>query len=211
VSAIANPEIFKAYDIRGLYGSEIDSKAAELIGRAFVRVIAELEGKPAGELRLGLGRDMRLSAPELAERYREGMCSEGATVVDAGEVATEMLYFLVGSRDLDGGLMCTASHNPKAYTGAKLVRRDALALSGDAGIDEMRAKIEHGLGDAPGGGRCEQVQIAEEFQEAALKFIDAKRLISAPDCGMKYLSRAAAFGKLMPLSEGAAIMRKELE
>ncbi len=172
MSAIANPEIFKAYDIRGLYGSEIDHQAAELIGRAFVRVIADLEEKPPGKLRLGLGRDMRLSAPELAERYLEGMCREGATVFDAGEVATEMLYFLVGSRDLDGGLMCTASHNPKAYTGAKLVRRGALALSGDAGIDEIRAKIEQGLGDAPGGGRSEQVQISEEFQEAAMTFID---------------------------------------
>ncbi len=172
MSAIANPEIFKAYDIRGLYGTEIDPRAAELIGRAFVRVIAELEEKPAAELRLGLGRDMRLSAPELAERYLEGMCSEGATVFDAGEVATEMLYFLVGSRDLDGGLMCTASHNPKAYTGAKLVRRGALALSGDAGIDEIRAKIEQGLEEAAGGGRSEQVQIAEEFQQAAMTFIN---------------------------------------
>src|SRR5436305_13004316 len=125
MSAVANPAIFKAYDIRGLYGSEIDGDIAELIGRAFVRVIGDLEGKPANELRLGLGHDMRLSAPELAARYREGMCREGATVLDAGEVATEILYFLVGSRELDGGLMCTASHNPKAYTGVKLVRHGA--------------------------------------------------------------------------------------
>ena len=77
---------------------------------------------------------MRLTAPEMAAAYREGMCSEGATVLDAGQVGTEMLYYLVGSRDLDGGLMCTASHNPKHYTGAKLVKRGAIALSGDAGI-----------------------------------------------------------------------------
>ena len=82
---------------------------------------------------------MRLTAPELAAAYREGMVSEGAVVLDAGEVGTEMLYFLVGSRDLDGGLMCTASHNPKAYTGAKLVKRGAIALSGDAGIGDVRA------------------------------------------------------------------------
>ena len=85
-------------------------------------MLADLAGKPARELRIGLGRDMRLTAPELAARYREGMVAEGAHVLDAGMVGTEMLYFLVGSRDLDGGLMCTASHNPKAYTGAKLVR-----------------------------------------------------------------------------------------
>ena len=84
---------------------------------------------------------MRLTAPELAARYRDGMVAEGAHVLDAGMVGTEMLYFLVGSRELDGGLMCTASHNPKAYTGAKLVREGALALSGDAGIGDIRALV----------------------------------------------------------------------
>src|ERR1700756_4668389 len=119
MSAIANPAIFKAYDIRGGYGEEIDAEVAELIGRAFARVIADLEDKPASELQLGLGHDMRLTAPELAAAYCRGMCSEGATVLDAGLIATEMLYYLIGSRDLDGGLMCTASHNPKHYTGVK--------------------------------------------------------------------------------------------
>ena len=103
------PEIFKAYDVRGLYGDQIDGDTAEAIGRAFVRVLATLHGKPEGELRLGPGRDMRLTAPEMAARYRDGMVSEGAHVLDAGQVGTEMLYFLVGSQELDGGLMCTAS------------------------------------------------------------------------------------------------------
>ncbi len=170
--SVANPEIFKAYDIRGLYGSDIDAALAEQIGRAFARVIAELEEKPTDELRLGLGRDMRLTATELAEAYCKGMCSEGASVLDAGEVGTEMLYYLVGSRELDGGLMCTASHNPQRYTGAKLVKRGAIALSGDSGIGEVRAKLDEGLGSAPGGGSVESVQVYEEFQEAALKFID---------------------------------------
>jgi phosphomannomutase len=100
------------------------------------------------------------------------MCSEGASVLDAGLVGTEMLYYLVGSRELDGGLMCTASHNPKAYTGAKLVKRGAIALSGDAGIGDIRTRIEEGLGDAPGGGSAEDVEIYDEFHEAALRFID---------------------------------------
>ncbi len=166
------PEIFKAYDIRGLYGSDIDTEAAHLIGRAFARVISELEEKPTEELRLGLGRDMRLSAPELAASYREGMVAEGASVLDAGQVGTEMLYYLVGSRDLDGGLMCTASHNPKAYTGAKLVRRGALALSGDEGIGEIRSLLETGLGAPRGGGTVQDIDIYSEFHEATLKFID---------------------------------------
>jgi len=172
MSAVINPGIFKAYDIRGLYREELDAGIAKLIGRAFVRVIAELEHKPADQLRLGLGHDMRLTAPELAPAYREGMCMEGATVLDAGMVATEMLYYLVGSRDLDGGLMCTASHNPKDYTGAKLVGRGALALSGDAGIGDVRDKIDTGLGDAPGGGEAEEVSIDDEFHKAAMRFID---------------------------------------
>ena len=167
-----DPGIFKAYDVRGLYGEQIDADVAFSIGRAFVRTIATLSGKPAGDLRLGLGRDMRLTAPELAARYREGMIAEGAHVLDAGQVGTEMVYFLVGSRELDGGLMCTASHNPKAYTGAKLVREGAIALSGDEGIQDIRRLIEEGLGDAPGGGSSEDVDITAEFHEAAMRFID---------------------------------------
>jgi phosphomannomutase len=174
MTSIPNPQIFKAYDIRGLYGSDIDAATAELIGRAFVRVIAELEQEPASELRLGLGRDMRSSAPELAAAYRAGMCAEGATVLNAGQVGTEMLYYLVGSRGLDGGMMCTASHNPKAYTGVKLVRRGAVALSHDAGIGELRAKIEAGLGKAPGGGGVEQVSLYDEFRRSAVKSIDRR-------------------------------------
>ena len=162
-------EIFKAYDIRGLYGEQIDGDVAEQVGRAFARVLGELRGKPVSELRVGLGRDMRLSAPELAGRYREGMVAEGAHVLDAGMVGTEMLYFLVGSRGLDGGLMCTASHNPKAYTGAKLVREGALALSGDAGIGDIRALVEAGLGEPAGApGSAEDVDVYGEFAERAL-------------------------------------------
>jgi phosphomannomutase len=95
-------------------------------------------------------------------------------VVDAGMVGSEMLYWLVGARELDGGLMCTASHNPKAYTGAKLVERGAVALSGDSGIDDVRRTIEAGLGDKPHPprGSSEEVDIYEDFQRDALKFID---------------------------------------
>ena len=167
------PEIFKAYDIRGLYGEQIDGDVAELIGRAFARVLARLAAKPTADLAIGLGRDMRLSAPELSARYRAGLMSEGTHVVDIGQVGTEMLYWLVGSRGLDGGLMCTASHNPKPYTGAKLVREGAIALSGDAGIQDIRRAIDAGLPAAPGGGSYEELEIGEEFRGAALGFIDA--------------------------------------
>jgi phosphomannomutase len=172
-------EIFKAYDVRGLYGEQIDGDVAEAVGRAFALVLADLGGKPASELRIGLGRDMRLSAPELAARYRDGMVAEGATVLDAGQVGSEMLYYLVGARDLDGGLMCTASHNPRAYTGAKLVKEGAIALSGDAGIQDVRRRIEAGLEEKPGPptrGKVEEVDIYADFQEAALEFIDPEKV-----------------------------------
>jgi phosphomannomutase len=167
-----DPGIFKAYDVRGLYGEQIDEDVAYNVGRAFVRVLADLSNKPTDGLNVGLGRDMRLTAPELAALYREGMTSEGAHVLDAGQVGTEMLYFLVGSRGLDGGLMCTASHNPKQYTGAKLVREGAIALSGDQGIQDIRRMLEQGLPDAPGGGTVEEVDLYDEFQVAAMRFIE---------------------------------------
>ncbi|HEX8053096.1 MAG TPA: phosphomannomutase/phosphoglucomutase [Thermoleophilaceae bacterium] len=166
--------IFKAYDVRGLHPEQIDADVAYRVGRAFVRVIADGEGRPPGEMRLGLGRDMRLSAPELAARYADGMRDEGADVLDVGMVGTEMLYFAVGSRELDGGLMCTASHNPKGYTGAKLVKRGAIALSGDSGIGELRRIVEEGEPGPPAEARGDYAEedVADEFRAAAAKFVD---------------------------------------
>jgi phosphomannomutase len=169
-------EIFKAYDIRGIAGEQIDAAVAHKIGRAFARVIAELSGKPVSELRLVVGRDMRLSAPELLRAYRDGIVLEGASVLDLGQVGSEMLYWTVGTRGFDGGLMCTASHNPKAYTGAKLVEKGALALSGDRGIGEIRALAtgteldEEPVGVTPGQVTEEDVFAA--FHAAAQEFID---------------------------------------
>ena len=178
-----SPDIFKAYDIRGIYGEQIDGDVAERIGRAFAQVLSPLAGKRVSELRVGLGRDMRLSAPELSARYRDGLLGEGASVIDAGQVGSEMLYFLVGSRELDGGLMCTASHNPKAYTGAKLVREGAIALSGDTGIQDIRRAVEaeSTVGDGESGprGSVEEVDLYEEFQAAALRFVDPDAIRSA--------------------------------
>jgi phosphomannomutase len=168
-----DPEIFKAYDIRGIYGEQIDGDVAEGIARAFAHVLAGLAGKPIERLRVGLGRDMRLSAPELAARYRDGLLAEGVNVLDAGLVGSEMLYFLVGSRGLDGGLMCTASHNPKPYTGVKLLREGALALSGDEGIQDVRRLAEGELPPPAGApGTLEELDLYPEFQDAVLGFIE---------------------------------------
>jgi len=172
---------FKAYDIRGLYGEQLDEDGAYLIGRAFARVLAEEEGKRTGELRVGLGRDMRLEAQAMSARYADGLRDEGADVLDVGQVGTEMLYFAVGSRGLDGGLMCTASHNPRSYTGAKLVKRGAIALSGDAGISEVGRIAASGELGEPGGerGAYAEEDVGEAFRAEALTFIDPGSLRQA--------------------------------
>jgi phosphomannomutase len=173
---LAPAGIFKAYDIRGVYGTEMDETTALAIGRAFARVLARLRGKQPSGLRVGLGRDMRLTAPAMAAALRDGLVAEGVAVLDAGMVATEVLYHLVGSRELDGGAMVTASHNPKPYTGVKLVREGALALSGDAGIGDVAREIEAGLGEAPGGGSFEEVDVWEGYREHALSLVDPAKV-----------------------------------
>jgi phosphomannomutase len=168
----ASPEIFKAYDVRGIYGEQIDREVAYLLGRAFARVLAEVRGKPPAKLEVGLGRDMRAEAPEMAGAVRDGLVAEGVTVYDAGMIATEMLYYLVGSRELDGGAMVTPSHNPRGYTGVKFVREGALAFSGDAGIGEIRELVLGGMPEPPGGGSVEAVDVYDGFGEHVLSLID---------------------------------------
>ncbi|HEX2129245.1 MAG TPA: phosphomannomutase/phosphoglucomutase [Solirubrobacterales bacterium] len=169
-------DIFKAYDVRGLYGEQMDGETSYAVGRAYARVLADLRGKPTSELRIGLGRDMRIQAPEMARRLRDGIVDEGCAVLDAGMVGTEMLYFLVGRHELDGGAMVTASHNPKAYTGVKLVREGALALSGDAGIGDIRDLALAGLPDPPGGGSVEALDVYDDFHRHALSLIDPAKV-----------------------------------
>jgi phosphomannomutase len=164
--AAVNPDIFKAYDIRGLYPSELDEGVARLAGRAFV---AYLQAR-----RIGVARDMRLSSPALARAFIEGATAQGADVVDYGMLGTDMLYFAVCRDGLDGGAQITASHNPKDYNGMKLVGREALPLSGDAGISDMREMIVHDRLPAPAAprGRVTTGDIVEAYVEKVLSFID---------------------------------------
>jgi phosphomannomutase len=170
--------IFKAYDVRGIHPDQMDEELAYRLGRGFARVLSDLQEVPVEELRVALGRDMRLSAPAMAAAYARGISDEGADVLDIGMVGTEMVYWTVGSRELDGGLMCTASHNPAAYTGAKLVKRGAIALSGDSGIGELREIVTTG---EPGPasatpGEIATEDVASEFRAAALGYIDARSI-----------------------------------
>jgi phosphomannomutase len=140
-----NPGIFKAYDVRGLYPSEVHEEGARAIGAAFV---AYLQAK-----RIAVGRDMRLSSPALAAAFIDGATAQGADVVDYGMVSTDMLYFAVASDGHDGGVQITASHNPKEYNGLKMVRREAFPLSGDAGISDIRDMIAEDRLPPPAGRR----------------------------------------------------------
>ncbi len=128
-----DPNIFKAYDVRGVYPTEVNEGAARAIGAAFVTY---LHAK-----RIAVGRDMRLSSPALAAAFIGGAISQGADVVDYGMIATDMLYFAVARDGHDGGAEITASHNPKQYNGFKMVRQEAFPLSGDAGISDIRDMI----------------------------------------------------------------------
>jgi phosphomannomutase len=161
-----NPDIFKAYDIRGIYPSEVNDEVARLAGRALVAYL--------GARRIGVSRDMRLSSPAMAHGFIEGAIAQGADVVDYGMLGTDMLYFAVCRDDLDGGAQITASHNPKQYNGMKLVRREAFPLSGDAGIAEMRDMIVGNAIPAPPGRRgvVTAGNVASDYLERMLQFID---------------------------------------
>jgi phosphomannomutase len=171
------PEIFKAYDVRGLYPTQIDEQAAYRVARAFARVLASFRngtGKPdANGLRVAVGHDMRTSSPALAKSFSEGLVHEGCQVLDIGMVGTEMVYYAVGSRALDGGVSVTASHNPKAWCGFKLVREGAIALSGDQGIQDVRRLVESEDFAKPSSeGQVERDDLYEEFQHHVLDFIE---------------------------------------
>src|SRR5215207_6453257 len=156
----------------------MDEQLAYRIGRAFARVLSDLQDTPVDELTVALGRDMRLSAEGMAAQYARGIADEGADVIDVGMAGTEQVYWTVGARELDGGLMCTASHNPAAYTGAKLVKRGALALSGDSGIGEIRDIVTAGDPGPPAEqpGDITRDDVADAFRRDALKFIDPDRI-----------------------------------
>ena len=161
-----NPSIFKAYDVRGLYPSEVNEDAARLIARGFVSYL--------GAKRIAVSRDMRLSSPSVAAAFIEGARAQGADVVDYGMMGTDMLYFAVARDGHDGGAQITASHNPKQYNGIKLVRREAFPLSGDAGIGDIRDMIAGNQLPPPAAtpGSLSESDVVAEYVEHVLSFID---------------------------------------
>jgi phosphomannomutase len=136
-----NASVFKAYDVRGLYPSEITEELFHQLGRAFVAYL--------GPGNYAVTRDMRVSSPSLTKAFIDGTVKQGGNVIDYGLVGTDQMYYAVAADDLDGGAQVTASHNPGEYNGCKLVRKEAFPLSGEAGIKEMKEMILAGSIPAP--------------------------------------------------------------
>lgn len=132
---IIDPSIFKAYDIRGVYPEQLNEAAVYAIGRAYATLLQQ--ENPGKQLTVAVGADMRTSSPSLKKQVTRGLTDSGLNVVDIGLVSTPTYYFAVGFFNYDGGIQVSASHNPKEYNGLKPVRRGAVALSGETGIQEL--------------------------------------------------------------------------
>ncbi len=189
-----NLDIFKSYDIRGLYPAELDEVAAERIGRAFVTFTdAQV---------VAVGRDMRLSSPALFDAFARGATHQGADVIDLGLTSTDELYFAVGHFGYPAGAMITASHNPKEYNGFKLCREQAIALSAETGVFAIRDLVEtNNFRQSAKQGVVTSRDVLPDFVEHCLSIIDAssiKPLRIVVDCGngMGGLIVPAVFARL---------------
>jgi phosphomannomutase len=165
---VLDPKVFKAYDVRGIYPTELDDEGAYAIGCAYVE---HFEPR-----RIAVGRDMRESAPTMAAALIEGAADAGADVLDLGMVGTEMVYFAVGELELDGGAAVTASHNPKEYIGMKIVRRGALPVGGESGLLDVRDKALAVTARSKGQSvsRVQQYDIWPAYIDRVLSFIDVE-------------------------------------
>src|SRR5690242_14790179 len=165
-----DPAAFKAYDVRGIYPDDLDEEGAYAIGRAYVEQFATK--------RIAVGRDMRVSSPSMAAAVIEGASAAGAEVLDIGLVGTEMVYFAVGELGLDGGIMVTASHNPKEYTGMKIVREGALPVGGDSGLLDVRdrALSEKTGSDPVHIGEVTKRDIWPDYVDRVLSFVDVSEI-----------------------------------
>jgi phosphomannomutase len=190
-----NRDIFKAYDVRGLYPGEINEEVATLIGRglaAYLRVPA-----------IAVSRDMRLSSPALAAAFIDGVRTQGTDVIDYGMMGTDMLYFAVVRDGLGGGAQITASHNPKQYNGVKMVRAEALPLSGDAGIGDIRDMIATDRLPPPAArpGALSSRDVVSDYVEKVMSFVDVSTIkpfsvVLDAGSGMAGLAAPAMFDRL---------------
>ena len=163
-----NSGIFKAYDIRGIYPTDLNEEAAHAIGRAFVTFLQAEE--------VIVGRDMRLSGPAMFDNVTRGIMEQGANVINIGMVSTDQFYFACAKIGKPG-MMVTASHNPKAYNGFKMVRKMPYLLSGAEGIQDLRRIVEtDAYAASTGTGTMREVDMSEDFVKEMLSLIDVSAL-----------------------------------
>lgn len=185
-----NWEVFRAYDIRGIYPDHIDEEAYYRIAKAYVFLF-----KPATMV---VGMDARISSPPLKASLIQGFLDAGVDVVDIGEVTTDMLYFAVGAYDYSGGVVVSASHNPKEYNGMKMVREKAAAISSDTGLFDIRDALKAGKDAEVGSdkkGTCTQREILDDYLAHVLKSIDRtliKPFTFVANANFGYVCRPAA-------------------
>ena len=164
-----DPSIFKAYDVRGVYGETLTTETAYRIGRAAAQYLNVEE--------IAVGRDMRLSSPQIAEALIRGISDQGVNVVDLGLTTTDGLYFAVGKFDYPAGAMVTASHNPGKYNGIKFCRAQAFPISLDTGLADMRdLAVSGSFAEPTRKGQITKRDIIDDYVQHALSFIDVKKL-----------------------------------
>jgi phosphomannomutase len=207
-----NSEIFKAYDIRGVYGQDFDNEMAYLLGLAFIELRKkDADYNPNKKLQIAIGADMRLSSPAIKENLIRGIISAGADAVDLGLVATPTFYFAVAKYNYGGGVMISASHNPKEWNGFKLVRTKGVPVSGETGIDFIKDKIldNHFLPSATKGEVLYNDKALKDEMEYTWSLVDIKKIKNikivadtANGMGATYLEPilAAVPGEAIPLN-----------
>jgi len=165
-----DPKIFKAYDIRGIYPSQIDENVAYKLGQGYAKYV-----KPKKPI--AVGYDVRIHSKELQGKVIQGLTDAGVDVVDVGLISTDMYYFAVGNYSFGGGIQVTASHNPPEWHGAKIGREKCIPLSGDAGLSEIKSFVESGEKiSAQNKGKITKKDILDDFCRYALSWIDVKKI-----------------------------------
>ncbi len=159
---------FKAYDLRGRVPDQLNPTLAERIGRAYVEI--------TGAKRVIVGYDIRLSSPEISEALSSGLMAAGADVFDIGLCGTEQVYFATSHYKMDGGIMVTASHNPRDHNGMKMVGPDSCPISSDNGLNDIRDRVPEPFGDAPQQGRYEALEVMTAYVDHLLGYVDAAAL-----------------------------------
>src|SRR6266852_1682904 len=169
MSTPIDPSIFMAYDVRGIYGENLTDEVAYRIGRAAAQYLNVPE--------IAVGRDMRLSSPQLAEALLRGITDQGVNAVDLGMTTTDELYFAVGKFNYSAGAMITASHNPGKYNGIKFCRAQAFPISLDTGLADIRDLAILGDFSEPASkGSVTKRDVLDDYVTHALSFIDVSKV-----------------------------------